>query len=110
MPSGQDVRPLDILWELPPEGAPAEALPGLVLRFLAPAIGSGAVAFDAAEDDLDHLCARVALPLVAVTGPVGTVTVALIDRPLARGAPDPEATMYIAGYTIEEGACVFDPL
>ncbi|MCC6006661.1 MAG: acetolactate synthase [Rhodobacteraceae bacterium] len=106
MPSGQAVLPLDILWEGDAPGAP----PGIVMRFLAPAIGTGAVDFDTAEDDLDHLCDTLVPPLVALTGPVGAITIALLDRPLARGVPDPEATMYIAGYVLEEGACRFDPL
>lgn len=108
VPSNQRIAPLDILWER----ADGATLPALVLRFLAPDIGEGPdrIDYDEAEADMDRLCALLALPLVGLAGPVSQVTVVLLDRPLRRGEPDPEALMFMSGYLVEDDECLWDPM
>jgi hypothetical protein len=33
--------------------------------------------------------------------------IALMDRPVPFGTPDPDATIYISAYRIEEGRCLW---
>ena len=77
-------------------------------RFLAPEIATRP--FDAVQDDFPWLCANVALPALAANDwTVMQVIVSLSDRELPLGATDPEAVQYFEGFSIEGGACIWEP-
>lgn len=93
-----------VLWERV-EGQGTQA----ILRFIAPAIAEpeGAVGFDAAQADMDWLCDTHGLPVAGLTyARSDSIVIALMDRPVPRGATDPEATRYFSVYLVEDGACV----
>lgn len=104
LPSGQTVQPADILWE--DEGGQS----ALVLRFLAPQIAraAGQFDYDQAEPDMAALCQHLGLAVRAATGPTDTIVVVLMDRFVPRGIPDPDATQFIAAYTVENDRCIWE--
>lgn len=105
VPSGQGVVPLDILWEDQMDGTV------LVARFLAGDIarGAGRLDFAAAEPDMDHLCAQVAVPVDRATGGVAArILIVLLDRPVPRGVPDPAATQFINVYRRDNDRCIWE--
>jgi hypothetical protein len=92
-----------VLWEQV-EGQGTQA----VLRFLAPDIARdlGRVSFEAAQADMDWLCETHGLPVAALPyARSDSIVVALMDRPVARGAADPEATRFFAVYAVRDGRC-----
>jgi hypothetical protein len=101
LPSGLEVTRHDALVETQPGGET-----WLVLRYLAPAIAGGAVGYDSVAPELDLLCATEGLAEAAAAGEaVDQVLIVLMDRPVSRGVPDPEATQYLGAYRIDGGAC-----
>ena len=77
-------------------------------RFLAPEIATRP--FDTVQDDFPWLCANVALPALAANDwSVTQVIVSLSDRELPLGATDPDAVQYFEGFSIEGGACIWEP-
>lgn len=81
----------------------------LRFRFLAPHIARGLGASDqeAVSLDLDALCRTVALPYMAEHALSGDVIViGLMDRPVAFGTSDPDATQFIEAYLVEGDTCV----
>ena len=77
-------------------------------RFLAPEIATRP--FDAVQDDFPWLCANVALPALAANDwTVTQVIVSLSDRELPLGATDPDTVQYFEGFSIEGGACIWEP-
>jgi hypothetical protein len=93
-----------VLWERV-EGTGTQA----ILRFIAPSIArdGGTVGFDAAQADMDWLCRTHALPLLHLPAArADSVVVALMDRPVARGATDTTATRFFATYRIDAGTCL----
>lgn len=99
-PSGQMVTLFDVVLE--PDTNLAR------FRFLAPEIAERA--FDTVQGDLPWLCANVALPALAANDwTVDQVIVSLSDRELELGATDPEAVQFFEGYSITDGACVWEP-
>lgn len=101
LPSGLAVTVHDVL---------VEPQPGdenwLVLRYLAPEIAGGAVGYADVAADLDHLCASEGLASAAASGQeIDQIVIVLMDRPVPRGEPDPQATQYIGAYLIEDGEC-----
>ena len=105
VPSGQPIRPHDILWE--DQGGQAT----LVLRMLAPEIARGGRArdYDEVTPDFDAICAKIGLPLVDLTASdVSHITVVLMDRPVDRGIPDTDATQFIAEFRLEDGRCMLE--
>ncbi len=99
-PSGQVVTLFDVVLE--PDTNLAR------FRFLAPEIATRG--FDTVQDDLPWLCANVALPALSANDwTVGQVIVSLSDRELALGATDPDAVQFFEGYSITDGACVWEP-
>jgi hypothetical protein len=106
VPSGQDVRLIEVVWGAPgPEGLTYR------FRFLAPAIApGGGVDFDTAVIDMEVLCRDYALPRIAAIGPVPTqIVVSLSDRPVPFGEADPTATQFFEAYSIEGGTCIWEP-
>ena len=77
-------------------------------RFVAPEIATRP--FDAVQDDFPWLCANVALPALLANGwAVAQVIVSLSDRELPLGATDPAAVQYFEGFSIVDGACIWEP-
>jgi Family of unknown function (DUF6497) len=104
VPSGQFVTLLDIIWNSEgPEG------PAPRFRFVAPAISrdGGTISYDAAEVDLQHLCEGFALAKLVERGlDAPLVLLAIADRAVEFGVPDPEATQYVDAFRIEGTTCV----
>jgi hypothetical protein len=101
LPSGLAVEPFDAAHEVTPDGTSQ-----VVLRYLAPAIAGGAVPYEAVMADLDALCAAEGIAAAAAAGvPIDEIVIVLMDRPVPRGQPDPEATQYIAAYAPVDGVC-----
>ncbi|MFO6462863.1 DUF6497 family protein [Jannaschia sp. KMU-145] len=103
IPSGQAVVLWQVLWERV-DGQGTQA----ILRFIAPGVArdGGTVDFEAAQADMDWLCATHAVPIAALPhARTESVLVNLMDRPVPRGATDPEAQQFFTVYTIENGAC-----
>ncbi|MCU0912762.1 MAG: DUF6497 family protein [Rhodobacteraceae bacterium] len=101
LPSGLAVEPFDRAVEVQPGGER-----WLVLRYLAPGIAD--LGFEAVAGDLDALCQTEGLPAAAADSPIAQVVVVLMDRPVERGVPDPEATQFIGAYLIDTGACEWE--
>lgn len=107
VPSGQPVEVYEVLTDT------VGAESWVRFRFLAPEISrsGGSISFAEAEQDLEHLCVEVALPYLAeydLTADVVAVT--LLDRPLAFGVSDPEATQFIDIFRVSSGTCVWEGL
>lgn len=102
VPSGQDVRLFDQAVEVQVDGSH-----WLVLRFLAPRIAreGGDLEYEDVIGDLDALCADLGLATAVTVGPVEQIVIVLLDRPVARGVLDPEATQYISAYRPTPTGC-----
>jgi hypothetical protein len=103
VPSGQPLALWEVLWERV-EGGGAQA----VLRFLAPEVArdGGSVDAAAAYADLLALCESHGLPIAALPyGRAETLVVTLMDRPVARGVTDPDATQYFEVFAVTGGRC-----
>lgn len=103
VPSGQEVRLIEVIWNAPgPEGLTWR------FRFLAPRIGQD-VDYDLALGDMDYLCQTYVVPRLTATGPQpAQVVVSLSDRPLPFGQTDPEAVQFFEAYRIAEGRCIWE--
>ncbi|NJN05424.1 MAG: hypothetical protein HC814_02110 [Rhodobacteraceae bacterium] len=106
-----------------PSGQPLELLEVLIdeidttiwvrFRFLAPQIAreTGTVSFDAAQADFEALCEHVALPyLLEYALSPDLVSVTLLDRPVAFGASDQDATQFVEVFRLQDGACIWEGL
>jgi hypothetical protein len=100
----------EVRWEVV-QGAPEPAAQ-MVMRLIAPQIGAeDGPGFEAALADMDWLCETHAAPLAALPYAQGeTVIVNLMDRPLPRGATDPDAVQYFQTYRIADGTCEAEDL
>ncbi|MEM7642768.1 MAG: DUF6497 family protein [Pseudomonadota bacterium] len=104
VPSGQPIVLWQVLWERV-EGQGTQA----VLRFIAPEIAreGGSVGFEAANADMDWLCATHGLALSDLpTAQSDSVVITLMDRPVPRGTSDPQATQFFGTYLVEGGECL----
>ena len=107
LPSGQDLS----LYEVLTEDLGGDAW--VRFRFLAPGIGAGQglLAFADVEADFEYLCRLVALPyLLEFALSADVVTITMLDREVAFGDTDPEATQYVEVYRVTGGACVWEGL
>ncbi|KIT16079.1 hypothetical protein jaqu_23510 [Jannaschia aquimarina] len=105
MPSGQALVLWEILWEKVEGQEDVQA----VLRFIAPGVAreGGTVDAEAAMLDMDWLCETHAMPLASMSyARSDMVIVNLMDRPVARGETDPNATQYFGVYRIADGGCL----
>lgn len=106
LPSGQTVTWVETVNDAPgPNGI------AIRFRFLAPAISrdGGSVSADQAQEDMQVLCDRFAVPRVANLEPrPGQIIISLSDRRTAFGVPDPEATQYFEAYSLGDGACIWE--
>ncbi len=103
VPSGQTVTLLDVVLD-----APGPAGPVARFRFLAPGIGDGSVAFEAAVADMQALCRTYAMPRVAGTVPQPTqIIISLSAAPVAFGAPT-GTVQYFEAYRIAGDTCIWE--
>lgn len=80
----------------------------LVMRYLAPQIAreGGTLGYDDVAGEMDALCNGAGLATAAGhESPVDQIVIALMDRVVERGQPDPQATQFIASYDITEAGC-----
>lgn len=106
VPSGQDVRLLEVVLNAPgPAGVAAR------FRFVAPAIAKdgGEIDFETASADMAHLCQTYALPKLAELGPVPTqIIISFSDRAVPFGEAAPDATQFFEAYRVEGDACIWE--
>ncbi|MFY0635920.1 MAG: hypothetical protein JXQ91_19075 [Vannielia sp.] len=80
----------------------------LVMRYLAPQIArqGGTLGYEDVAAEMDALCNGEALATAkAHESPIDQIVIALMDRVVERGQPDPEATQFIASYLVTEAGC-----
>ena len=107
VPSGQMVE----LFEVLIDAVGSESW--VRFRFLAPAIGKtdGDLPFEQVEQDFEHLCTAVALPYIADYGlAADVIAIALLDRAVDFGTPDPDATQYIETFRFDGASCIAEVL
>jgi hypothetical protein len=106
VPSGQEVRLLDVIHNEP-------GTEGLTVRyrFLAPAIAPGrGIDFETAAADMAHLCQTYALPRVLSGGPRPVqIVISLSDMPVDFGAAAPEVTQFFEAYSLDDETCIWEP-
>jgi hypothetical protein len=104
VPSGQAVTFLDVVTDASgPAGLTAR------FRFLAPGIAGG-VDFQTAAADMQALCDTYALPRIANTGPQpAQIVIVLMDRVVEFGVADEAATQFFEAYSLQDGACIWEP-
>jgi hypothetical protein len=104
LPSGLGVTAYDVLVERQPGGES-----WLVLRYLVPEIAGGAIGYGDVAADLDHLCTTDGLAGAEASGQeIAQIVIVLMDRPVPRGEPAPQATQYIGAYLIDDGECQWE--
>lgn len=106
VPSGQAVTLLEIVTD---DRGPA----GLTyrFRFIAPGIAEegGAVSFEDAIADMDHLCREYVLPRLSQVGPAPSqIVISLADRPTEFGVATPESTQFFEAYRPSEEDCIWE--
>ena len=107
VPSGQPLELLEVLID------EVDTATWVRFRFLAPQIAreTGIVSFDAAQADFEVLCEPIALPyLQEYALAPHLVSVTLLDRPVAFGASDQNATQFVEVFRLQDGACVWEGL
>ncbi len=105
VPSGQPLTLTEVLQDSVGNEA------WLRFRFVAPQIAreAAAITYAQAEGDFVHLCDRVARPYMAEFAlSADVIVITLMDRPVAFGTPDPEATQFIEAFRIVDNACIWD--
>ena len=103
-PSGQPLEIIELFWDL---GDEEEAV--LRIRLLAPEIGRGRT-FAEIEPDFLHLCRTEGLPRVTADRENSLIVVNMLDRPVAFGTIDPNATQFFEAFRAEGGDCVWQGL
>jgi len=99
------VPPFDILWETEGENS------AMVLRFVVPQIArdTGHFSYDDVSPAMDRLCDEIAIPVLRLTATDPTrILVILMDRPVERGSPTPDATQFINVYLVEDDRCIWE--
>ena len=99
VPSGQPVHLHEVI---------EDDVPGhLRFRFIAPELAQRG--FEAAEDDIAHLCGTFALPWIeASEAVVELVVISLSERAIPFGESDPDTVQFFEGYRIEDGSCIWE--
>ncbi|PCI06834.1 hypothetical protein COB72_11370 [bacterium] len=105
VPSGQPVTLSEVLIDEQPGGI------WVRFRFIAPDISrkGGAVSYDIAAPDMDHLCETLVLSYLqeyALTP--ARVVISLSDRNVPFGASAPEATQFFEAYRPETSRCIWE--
>ena len=111
LPEGELIEdePLDQSPAAAPERAGTSATAGGLARFrlVVPGLGGEGAAYDDMARDFAWLCASLALPALDANGWAPTeVVIALSDREVPFGQPDPEAVQFFEGFRIADGACI----
>ncbi len=105
VPSGQPVELAEVLVDESNGGSLVR------FRFVAPQIAraSGAVGYDQAAADMDHLCRHLVLPYLAdyALTPV-RIVISLSDRAVPFGSSDPDATQFFEAYRPENADCIWE--
>ncbi|WP_302622827.1 DUF6497 family protein [Tateyamaria omphalii] len=107
MPSGQPVTLSEILVD------EVGAEQWLRFRFLAPGIArdTGEVSYADAEGDFQALCDDFVLPYIADFAlDADVVVISLMDRPVAFGTSDPDATQFFEAFRPGPDGCVWEAL
>jgi hypothetical protein len=102
-------EPLDQPPPAGPEAVPAGAATGGLARFrlVVPGLGGERAAYEDVAADFAWLCGSLALPALDANGWSPTeVVIALSDREVPFGQPDPEAVQFFEGFRIEDGTCI----
>ncbi|WP_415403709.1 DUF6497 family protein [Tateyamaria sp. SN3-11] len=83
----------------------------LRFRFLAPQIArdGGDITWADAEADFTHLCETTARPYLAQHNLApDVIVITLMDRAVAFGQADPNATQFIEAFRIQDDACIWE--
>lgn len=105
VPSGQPIALWQIVWERIQDARGLQ----LVIRAIAPEVGERG--FDAAQGDMDWICATHGLTLSSLPhGAAAQVVINLMATPLARGTTDPDVAQFFSLYKLADGACILEDL
>lgn len=105
VPSGQPLALWQIAWERMQGTQDLQ----LVIRAIAPKVG--ALGFEAAQADMDWICATHGLTLSGLPhGAAAQVVVNLMDTPIPRGTSNPDVAQYFSVYELADGACILEDL
>ncbi|MBV7408937.1 hypothetical protein KJP29_08070 [Maritimibacter sp. DP1N21-5] len=107
VPSGQPVSLSEVLID------EVGAEMWMRFRFLAPDIAreSGTVTYAEAEPDFQALCDGFALSYMSNFGlSADVVVISLMDRPVAFGTTDPDATQFFEAFRPGPNGCVWEAL
>lgn len=105
VPSGQPVTLAEVLLDTDPGAL------WVRFRFVAPRIreGAGAVTYDVAMIDMDHLCHQLALPwLVAREVTADRIVISLSSQMVTLGTSDPAVTQFFEFYRPDGADCVWE--
>lgn len=88
--------------------APEGTADGLArFRLRVEGLGGEGRGYEAVAGDFAWVCETLALPALAANGwEAGEVVVALSDREVEFGRPDPEAVQFFEGFRVAGGACI----
>lgn len=106
LPSGMAVSFFESVTDQPGQGLTYR------FRFVSPDIarGNGEIDSEVLERDMSYLCNNFALERVASTGPQpNQIVISIADRETPFGIADPEATQVFEAYSINDGACMWEP-
>lgn len=105
LPSGLQVELLETLSE--PQPGSDEVW--LILRVLAPDLAGQQVSAEARAIDTDTLCAEWGVPAAQEADPTpDQITVQIMSEAVERGQPAPGVTQVFAGYSFENGICIWE--
>ena len=97
VPSGQDIRFAERLYEDRPDGVTIR------YRFVAPSLSE--VDFEKAAGDMDHLCAIYTAREDVDLTQSHRIVVSLSEKSVAFGTTDASVTQFFEVYSVQEGAC-----
>lgn len=85
----------------------------VVVRLIAPEIAHAGFDPELAQAAMERACVDLGLPAVAELAQTQAVIadqiiVQLMDRPFARGTHLPDAVQFVAGFTPQEGSCLWE--
>ncbi|NNE52400.1 MAG: hypothetical protein HKN30_08350 [Sulfitobacter sp.] len=107
VPSGQPVQLHEVLIDDLGEET------WLRFRFIAPRISREAdgIGYEAAADDMDHLCQSLVLTYMQDFELEGDmIVVSLSDRPVEFGQADPDVTQFFEAYRPVDNTCIWEGL
>lgn len=103
LPSGIEAWLQEVRREVGGDGAPV-----MRFRFVAPRFSREA-GFEAVSQDMEHLCAEVALPRLGEGQAEGArIIVSLADRATEFGVANREAAQVFEAYRVRDGRCIWE--